>query len=826
ETYNAAKVDLLEKLKAKKQLETDPNEDVNLGVFAAILNKKLTSFIKELITLKVDVTPILISELKISLKYALLANNYLINDYIYKDIISVLPDDLEPNTRKNVANKIISTLEKYSLDYIQKLLKEKTNAAIRKDLRKAKSLESILPTSDKAILNILLQKNIEDTKHPDHSGVSPDKGISKDEYVRSVRNWSELVQDSMRSYQNEKKINITNLLKTIDDQFSQEKNDAVLYDYIYKMVRNYLASPGENEIEGTKVAGIIADAFSVIQNDKVETYYNYELYKNLNNYDFDGTMFPSAALFDHWLDAAIVDVPYNDNPDYKEFQEKLTDWTTDLIKTINRVKNQDTLFYASQYRQQLGLLSSNYGDIDPLMSKVLYTLQNATKLIQRGNLLSDLINQAVSSLDSLARSDNERMAGQWKQQKFSFPLKFSSQLKNIYEDVKANASFDAFQYKIDTWTTDSKDLTLEAKSSSWSDNTTFRTADLSQELEYLFDEDISGLRGIAFIYNDFLKVALEKENTTIAFKDIHSIWKNAMEDAQLDKVLKKEYTNYTKTYYPEAIEELIDSMEFIFPSALGLKAALSASKTSSKRQKLNTNPNTLIVNYQLNWEKRKTLIELSATEIHNEIHGGSDLVSKGEIVFNLAIEKIKAKFGSSSIENLGEEIGNVLAATFRTDVPSDNIQLQLPLTIKKIHKNGQNLIFADFEAINNGAILFQKASPYTLARIDISKIGKTIFENNIATHRIQMVIDVDDMELAKNISAGVVVAGAEIGLTLAPKKYTIRFELIVQSVFENGELSVQVIPRSSTVPNNNDCPLLNECTGPTADILRLNPFSE
>lgn len=822
DNYYKAKIEHLDKSKTNVSSDINLDEEVNLGIFAAVLHQKLMSFIKELITLKTDKTPILVSEVKISLKYALFVKSYLINNYIYKDIISVLPDNLDPATRKNVSQLIIGVLEKYSIEYIKKLLKDKANIAIKKDLRRAKSLESILPDSSDAILAILLQKNIEDTKHPNHPGAAPNQGVSKQEYVESVKDWAWLVQDSMQHYKNHKKINTVKLLKTIEAEFSDEKYDPALYNHIYKVLRNYLRSFDAVEIEGTIVASTIADAFSSIKPKDIVVYYNYDLYKNINDNDFDGSLFPPAATFAHWLNEAIIEVPYNDAPEYRIFQEKLSAWTKDVIKTINSVENQDTLFYAGSYRQKLGILSSNYGDIDPLMSLVMYHLKSATTKIERGDLLSDLIGASIDELDSLARSHNYRMADQWQEQKFSFPLKFSSQLKSLFEEVKAQASFDDYQIKIDQWTTASKDLVLDAKSSSWSDNTTFKTKDLSQELEYLFTKDINGLEGLRFIYEQFLKTSLAKESNTVTFKNIQNIWRDAMENAQLDKILKKQYTSYTKNYYPEDVEELIDSMEFIFPSTKDLKAALSVSRNSAKRRPLSIDTSTLVVNYQLNWEPRKTLVEIAATEVHNEIPGGDDLTEKTKWLLDWFNDKIQ----SGTLDELKELGGNLLAATFRTNVAPDDIQLHLPFKVSKTYKNGKSIVFADLEPINNGTIRFQKNSPYSLDRIDINKVGQTKFENNTAIHQIRMVLDVDDMALAKNISANAQVAGAEVGLAIAPQKHTLAFELFIHSTLENEVLNIQVVPRTSTVPSTEDCPLLEGCTGPGSNILRLNPFSE
>jgi len=818
------------KLKEQKRLakqaakqEQGTKEDISKHQFG----RDMAGFVDELIDCfnkidNTDETPISISELKNNLGISFGAS--LVGKYIHSQLCVKLDTYKDEPTRANLA--------KFFIDYLGEDLNEytywadllKKNKTWKKEYRKDRNMDDILPKKKaKNIVAVLESPNVEDKKHPNHPGVLTENGLSKEEYARYVQDWAELAQDSMRKYKSEKIININSLLKTITAQFSSNKYDAVLSKYIYKVVKNYLNSFSKNEVEGTKVASVIADAFEALESETIKKYYDYNYYQKVNIRDFDGTILPTVALFDHWLnDAQNESDPRNDE-NYKLFQEKMATWTKDIIKTISNVKEQDTLFYASKYRQKLKLLSSNYGDKDALMNEVMYVLQDATSLIKikKGDLLSNLISQAIKGLDQLATGANYGLAIDWKNNKFTFPLSFGNELKTIYNDIQANAKFSDFENKIDTWATTSKDLILETKIG----NTAFRTKDFSKELEHLFSDDISGLQGIGFIYYKILKPALKEKNNTIKTKELHAIWQAAMESAQENGILLKEYEDYASSYYPEGIELLIDSMEFLFPSVKDLEGALKASKINSKRQKLNTSLDTLVINYNLNWLNRKTLLELASTSMHDEIPAINDAVDKGALVLDWITNKIK-ELGGSTIDDL-QELGNkALVATFRTDVASDNIQLHLPIKINKTYKGGKSIVFADIGEINDGAIKYiSKLSPYSLDRISVGKIGKTIFTENTAIHRIQMVIDIDDMELSKAVSAGAVVAGAEIGVGIAPQKYTLSFEVIVESIFEDGELTIR-LANNSTVPTNNDCSLLNNCDGPDSDGLNLPAFSE
>ena len=450
------------------------------------------------------------------------------------------------------------------------------------------------------------------------------------------------------------------------------------------------------------------------------------------------------------------------------------------------------------------------------VSSYVYDLASKTT---KGTLLKEFITKLTSQISLLAGKPDEVVFEAYQKDPFSFALDYPIQLKNLLKESIADAGFTEYAEKIDQWATDSKGMIKEIADSNPRLAKNYYSKSLAKEMAFLFGKDIDGIDGLQFISNDLEAKLNGHPYPTIQLSQIQIYWKETLENAQNKAALTKQYhTKLILDYNPEQIENFINSLEFIFPDAIDVKGVLKKCAVPKQNtpkppvQELNpNNPNTLVMEYALNWQNRATLLELATSEgVIDEVPIASQMNKLRKNLMERignGVRSILPEWGNSTLDDIQQGTGNVLNATLRTEVPTDTIQLSIPLKINKQYNAGQEVVFLDVDALVDGYMGFNKQSPYNIQRVSFNKVGKTEFNGTTATHTIVAIVDIDDLALTKAVSAGVAVAGGEVSATKGGASYTFTFTMQVISTFNNNQLSATV---ANTAINTSNCPILEQ----------------
>ncbi len=439
---------------------------------------------------------------------------------------------------------------------------------------------------------------------------------------------------------------------------------------------------------------------------------------------------------------------------------------------------------------------------------------------QKGMLLKEFIAEMASKINKVAAQPEQTVYEAWANKQVAFPLNYPNNLKEVLKDSRAEASYTEYSEELDSWATASMDIVKKIGDSNRGlKGANYKTALLIKELAFLFNKDVEGIEGIAFIYKDYLQPELEGYGKdTIKLTEIHEYWKGALEKAQVNQVLDKQYhQQLITTYTPAAVEHFIDSMKFIYPSSIDVESVLSncaIRKEKAPVRALNgANPDTLVASYTLNWKNRATLLEIAVDDgVVGEVPVAASAKHLVEVVkdkVTSTISSLLPDWSNSAIDIIDTKVSGMVSATLRTPVPADVINFSIPLKINKQYNDGKEVVFLDIGNFTDGNIKFRKVSPYGISRTSIAKVGKTEFRGTTAIHTIEAVIDISDIALSKAVAAGVGVAGGTVSTSHMPGSYVFTFRMQVVSTLSNEQLSATIDVESSSV-DTSTCPLLEE----------------
>ncbi|MFK7798022.1 MAG: hypothetical protein AB8E82_11255, partial [Aureispira sp.] len=767
--------------------------------------------------------PLLSHKLKENLVIGLRTKSFLLNRHLYNMIVSALPS--QATSRGAIAQQVIKKLEIFTKEYITALYKK--NKSLRVELKKYKSLSNVL-CAKADFIGCFTNKAIEDKANKEHPGY---KALEKS-YADKVSKWLVITADSLSKYEGNEKVDLAVLKGQLMVACSLDKYDSFVKIELVKIINSCLAGLNEQEPTVRAVIEALKTKFKAISVATVTPYFDYQTYKNYTDSNFDdmvGTVLPTDVSF---LDAIKAARPENTNndPAYLAFREKYQTWSEKVIQAINSIPNTDTLFHHTQIMTNSKAIGTD--EASKNVSSYVYDLASKST---KGTLLKEFIAKLTSQISVLAGKPDEAVFEAYQKEPFSFALGYPTQLKTLLKESMTKASFTEYSDKIDQWATASMDMIKEiGDSSSRLARKQYYSKRLAQELAFLFGKDIDGVEGVTFIYNDLGDQLNTHVTETIRLSQIQSYWKYALENAQSKAILKEQYyQNLILDHNPKEIENFINSLEFIFPDAIDVEAILKKCAVPEQNspkppvQELNsTNPNTLVMQYTLNWENRATLIELAASGgVIDEVPIASQMNALRKNLMDRigsGVRSILPEWGNSTLDNLQEGAGNVLSGTLGTEVPSDILELSIPLKLNKQYNAGQEVVFLDVDALVPGYIGFNKQSPYTLQRVSFNKVGKTEFNGTTATHTVVAIVDIDDLALTKAVSAGVAIAGGEVSSTIGGASYTFTFSMEVVSTFNNNQLSA-IVRNTAITPNN--CPLLGAATAtPTNTVQNFNAF--